>query len=209
MKEHIEQINDFLEGAETVVVEAAHIYADKEPGDEQRISAEIGTQISAGLSPRVRKLLLIDDLNITQNTLNQPDYLILLKEWGFIPDEVFLEKDMVPGVIGPDGILEKIKQAKSAKIKNGEGQTKRFWAPNPDRMIKLVKADGIPTCAALDSVFSRQKSTMAQGAVTILPENYMDQQRETQTIMQRAGIVLPTANIYFSPTGGRTLVLNR
>lgn len=207
MKEEIDQINQYFQGADTVVVEAAHIYADKEPGEEQKIGAQIAAQISAGLAARARKALLIDNLNIAQNILDKDAYLSQLKAWGFEPDDVFMEKDMVEGVLEEGGLIDKIKENKSAKIKNGDGLTKRIWTP--DGMIGLVKPNGIPTCAALDAVFSYRKSLIGQGCVTILPESYIDQQKTTQEILTKAGISISIANLFFNQkTRGRTLVLN-
>lgn len=207
MKE-IEEINKFIDGAETVVVEAAHIYADKEPGDEQRIAAQIAAQVSVGLAARARKALLIDNLNVAQNTLNKDAYLAQLSAWGFIPDDVFMETDLVSGVTESGGLIDTIRQRRLVKIKNGEGLTKRFWNQDKGEMLTLVKKDGTPTCPALDALLYKRKSSLGSACVTILPLSYADQQTATQTIMQKAGISIPVANLYFDPTGGRTLVLN-
>lgn len=206
MKQEIDQLNEYFQGSETVIVEAAHIYADKQPGDEQRIGAQIAAQISASLNARVRNALLIDNLNVAQSILDKDEYLTQLSSWGFVPDSVFMEKDMVPGVIGTGGLVDQINEQKTAKIKNGEGLTKRFWTP--EGMVLLVKPNGIPTCAALDASFYKQKSSLAQACLTILPDGYQDQQKTTQTIMQKAGILIPVANLYFDQKGGRALVLN-
>lgn len=208
MKEQIEQVNRFLGGAETVVIEAAHIYADQEPGDEQKIGAQIAAQISAGLEARARKALLIDNLNVAKSTLSKEAYLAQLKAWGFIPDDVFMETDLVAGVTEAGGLIDVIKQRRLVKVKNGEGLTKRFWDQDQEKMIGLVKKDGIPTCPALDALLYKRKSSLGQACVTILPGTYADQQIATQSIMKKAGISVPIANLFFNQTGGRILVLN-
>lgn len=203
MKQDKEKINSHLNGASSVVLEAAHIYADKTPGDEQRIGAEIASELSESFHATVRKALLIDDFNITAKTLDTGFYLEQLKSWGFSPDDVFMESDLVPAA--PD-LVNRIKALKSAKVKNWDGRGSRIWSPNG--MVGLIKPDGRPTCPALDALLYEKKSRLAQAAVTVLPLSYADQQIATQTVMEKAGISIPIVNVFFDAKGGRTLVLN-
>lgn len=204
MKAEIEEINQYLGGAESVIIEAAHIYADKQPGGEQKVGAQIAAQISAGLNAMTRRVLLIDDYNIGQKTLDIDAYVAAVSGWGFIPDDLFMESDLVTEA---PFLVDRIRNRKSTKLKNWEGSGVRFWTPHG--IVGLIKPDGRPTCPALDALLYEKKATLGSACVTVLPIEYSTQQQATQSVMGKAGISIPIANLYFDQRGGRTLVLNK
>lgn len=203
MKQEIDQINQYLNESESVVVEAAHIYADREPGQEQQTGALLAARISAGLKPGVVRTLLIDDYNVNGKSLDVKAYLSWLADFGYNPDHVFMESDLVSDA------HELIKELKE-KI-----PSKKLWAPRNDPWkqnhglafwtkhdkVFLVTSQNRPSCPVLDTALYFRKRKLGGEALTILPETYLPQQRAVKAIMEKLERQVPIVNLYFGPNG--------
>lgn len=205
MQKEIEKINGYLESRESVVVEAAHIYADKQPAEEQLTSALLASGVSAGLKARIVRTLLIDDYNVVEKTLNTKSYLDWLSDHGYVPDHVFMESDLVSDA------RELVKELKD-RI-----PPKKFWIPKNDfrkqnhelafwtreRKVFVVTRENRPSCPLLDAALYLRKSRLAAASLTVLPERYAPEQRATGAILEKLDRSLPIVNLYFSSKGRR------
>ncbi len=204
MKEIIQNIQEYIGSANAVVLEAAHIYADKQPHLEQQKGAVLATAVNAGLGIPTIRTLLIDDYNITEKTLDINAYLVWLTDHGYAPDEVIMESDLVPAA---HELLEEIKDRVPAKklstSKHDPWQSNGalgLWTPVGK--VPLLTSVGRPSCALLDASLYLRKSQLAQACLTILPQEYSSQQIATHAILKRINKSVPVVNLYFNSNNG-------
>ncbi|MFA6411005.1 MAG: hypothetical protein WCW26_05540 [Candidatus Buchananbacteria bacterium] len=181
-----------------VVVEAGHIYTNEQPGPEHHQSLELGAElcqrlIRAGIRPV--PVIFIDDYNPTETTLCQRTYLASARGLGFDPAEVIMESEFVAGA---EKIIELLNMV--GQIDHNDGVV---FTVSPK--VCLQKADGKLSCAALDAAFYRYKFHKWPFAITVLPSDYKDQQRNTKRLLKLLGHkTLPMANVFFRRDGQLT-----
>ena len=191
-----------------VVVEAAHIYADKKPGLEQQKGAQIAAQLCEGLNVPSIRMLLIDDFNVTTRSLDTNEYLSWLSDQGYIPDEIVMESELVPAAMR---LLQELKDTVPAKKlvvpKYDPWQRSRalgLWTRVGK--VPLLTTGGRPSCALLDASFYLQKSQKGLVSLTVLPQEYSPQQAATMAILERVNKPVPVVNLYFQPNNGHVSI---
>lgn len=200
MKEQLlDQLAEYTQRANSVVVEAAHIYANKQPGLEQQKGAYLASKVCSGLTIPVTRILLIDDFNVSARSLDTKDYLAWLADQGYAPDEVVMESDLIPSA---QELLKEIKEIVPAKKLSAPRYDP--WQVNgalglwtPVGKVPLLTAGGRPSCALLDASFYLIKSKKGSVSFTILPYEYSPQQAATFAILSRINRFVPVVNLYF------------
>lgn len=200
MKEVLHQIKEYAAPAQTVIVEAAHIYADKEPGMEQQAGARWASEVLASLKQSTHKTLLVDDIHVTSPKLDIAFYKAWLEKQGYPVDEVVLES-----VLKPDAyqVLAQVKEsvpskkiAVSKETKGSEG----LWTQAGK--VPLLVA-GQPSCCLLDAAFYMRKFQTGELCITVLPfkgdQNYVEQQQQTLALLKKVKPDIQVVNIFFNP----------
>jgi hypothetical protein len=167
---------------EKIIIEAGHIYADQNPGEEEIQGAKIGASLSllfkqAGFE--VSNMLFVDNYNASQNTLDIDSYVNFLKSLGFNPDKILYEADF---------------QSDAQDIINHLEKQGVIYEDNG--IIKLQKkkihlydtAKDKYSCALLDAALYIAKQDSSDSSVTVLPLDYKSQQKNTMKILQALGV---------------------
>lgn len=199
MKETLQHIKEYTVAAEIVVIEAAHIYADKESGCEQKASALLAAEVLSALDKSHHKTLLIDDIHIINSTLDVEFYKTWLEQLGYPIDEVVMESTLIPDA---HQLLNRIKATvppKKLAIPKREA-----WESNgsiglwtPAGKAKLTETNGAPSCVLLDAAFYLKKAQQGQVSVTILPNTYQDQQLQTLSVLKKVNPDIAVINIFY------------
>ena len=199
MKEILDQIAEYTKTAECVVIEAAHIYADQEPSDEQSAGALVASYLLEVIHAPTQKLLFIDDYHPRVSTLNIEAYKQWLAELGYPVDQIIHEANLV---LDAHQLVNKIKQvvpSKKLHPKKPNGSSSLgMWIPG-GRKVSLLTQEGKPTCNALDASFYLKKAEIGDVALSVLPKCYLTQQIDTLALLDRIGHKLPIINIFFDP----------
>lgn len=195
----LDELVGYSQDAGSMVVEAAHIYANKQPGLEQQKGVYLASKVCSGLTIPVTRILFIDDFNVSARSLDTKDYLAWLADQGYTPDEVVMESDLVPSA---QELLKEIKDVVPAKKlsvpRHGPWQVNGalgLWTPVGK--VPLLTAGGRPSCALLDASFYLIKSKKGSVSFTILPHEYSPQQDATLAILRRINKFVPVVNLYF------------
>jgi hypothetical protein len=203
MKELMQSIQTYMGTSNSVVLEAAHIYADKQPNCEQQKGAVLAAAVYSGVGIPAIRTLLIDDYNVSEKTLDINAYLVWLTDHGYAPDEVIMETDLVPAA---HELLEEIRDTVPAK----KLSTPKYdpWQKNGALglwtsvgKVSLLTTGGRPSCALLDAALYLRKSQLAPICLTVLPQEYSTQQVATHAILKRISKSVPVVNLYFNPAG--------
>lgn len=167
-----------------VIVEAGHIYMDKEPDKEHEVAAEIAARISASLAKHghvVIKQLFVDNYNPNPEnfSLDVKSYVDFLESKGFKPDIVTYES-----------WLETPAKNLLAALKTHHDKEGGNIFLADDSGIKLQVEDR-PTCSLLDSALYIAKLSMCEMTITVLPRKYKAQQKSVFSILSRLGYARP------------------
>lgn len=208
MKEIYKDIDKYIKPEDKVALEAAHIYMDQKPTEEQKNGASIGYEL-AQCFPRSRKLLMIDDLNVTSQSLDTAQYLEWLKGFGFSPDEVFMESNLVDsGISLLQRIKETVKKKKLAiKTPLAGSEAQPIGLRTALGRVPLITEKGRLSCALLDAAFYLRKAQTTYVSLTILPESYAPQQQATFEVLKAAGEHLRIVNVFFDPASKDRLTI--
>lgn len=221
MKEVLQKLIEYTESAQTVVVEAAHIYADKEPDKEQQASSIVASEVLSALNKPTHKTLLIDDIHITNPTLDLKLYTQWLTKQGYSIDEVMMESTLIPDanqLLGQIGGVVSPRQLVVAKKEpwelNGSMAT-GLWTEVGK--VPLLTPGGQPTCNLLDATFYIRKAQLGETCITILPKpdgqsDYIKQQLQTLAVLRRVRPDISVVNIFFNPNNfwdDLTITFNR
>lgn len=200
MKEVLHQIKEYVAPAQTVVIEAGHIYADKVPGLEQQAGAIWASEILVSLSQTTHRTLLIDDIHIVNATLDVGCYTLWLAKQGYPVDEIILESILKPE---SHQLLAKIKEIippkKIATSKTNHG-SEGLWT-EAGKVPLLVS--GQPSCCLLDAALYLKKFQTGEYCVTVLPftgdQKYVEQQQLTLALLKKVKPDFQVVNIFFNP----------
>ncbi len=172
----------------TVIVEAAHIYTNENPGEDHHLSAQVGNTMSnllGLLGYSVQKWLFIDNYNPHFQekpiVLDEEAYQSQLKVWGFSPDHVAHEQDLVPAAKDVLGHL--VAQGHAYK----HPLTGNFLLQKGNINLYDPKKDHVK-CALLDACFYLEKVKQSGCSLTILEEQYVSQQKATMAILRKLGV---------------------
>ena len=170
----------------TLIVEAAHIYTNEQPGEEHQTGAQVGGSISRYLQlfgTTVQQWLFVDNYNPLFSEkprhLDEKKYRESLQQWGFAPDQTVYEADLVGRAA--DVLQYLLKHDFAAKYKDGRVALRKgktlLYNSDTDKYM----------CALLDASLYLLKLEHAQGCITVLPQSYRQQQKEAMAIARRAG----------------------
>lgn len=201
MKETLQHIREYTAAAEIVVIEAAHIYADKEPGCEQEASALLAAEVLSALDKSHHKMLLIDDIHIANSTLDVAFYKSWLEQQGYPIDEVVMESTLIPDA---HQLLNTIKA--TVPPKKLSTPKREAWESigsiglwTQAGKAKLTETNGAPSCVLLDAAFYLKKAQQGQASVTILPNSYQEQQLQTLSVLKKVNPDISVINIFYDP----------
>lgn len=208
MKERLQNLIEYTESAEMVVLEAAHIYADKEPGTEQQVSSLVASEVLSILNKPSHKILLIDDIHVTNPTFDLEFYQQWLTEQGYSIDEAVMESDLIPEA---HQLLCKVKETVPSKKLALAKRSGWEWESNRSvglwteaGKVPLLTSSGQPTCNLLDAAFYIKKAQIGKTCITILPKpdeqsDYIKQQLQTLAVLRRVRSDISVVNIFFNP----------
>lgn len=176
---------DLLQTKDTsTVVEAAHVYLDQAPDAEVLASATIGGLIwSLGqLGENSAKMLFLDDL--VPNPIVTADQVVTnLAKTDFTPDMVVHESSLISQA---ELILKDLEVAGLTKFhqKSGKLMFKNDWFPLTGKAGNLDS----PSCAVLDAALYISKLDNFQHAVTVLNQDYLQQQKQVFKVLVALGM---------------------
>ena len=172
----------------TVIVEAAHIYTNETPGEDHQLSAQVGSTMSnllGLLGYPMQRWLFIDNYNPHFQekpiVLDEGEYCKQLQAWGFFPDHVVYEQDLVPAA--KDVLAHLVAQGHAYK----HPLTGNFLLQKGNINLYEPKRDHVK-CALLDACLYLEKVKQSGCSITILEEQYVPQQKATMTILKKLGI---------------------
>ena len=167
-----------------IIIESGHIYTHESPSLEHKVSASLGSFLSGYFSlfgASVEKWLFIDNYNPQfegrTQVLDTVGYLASLSGWGFGPDVVFNEADLVPQAkevldyLEKEGYAGKHPNGKTVLFKGGV----LLYSPEEDRYM----------CSLLDACLYLEKLKKADSCITVLESQYSSQQKGTLAILKK------------------------
>ncbi|MBT3298288.1 hypothetical protein HN385_05160 [archaeon] len=188
-----------------MIVESGHIYTNEHPNINHQVSATWGKLLSNYLTlfgAETEKWLFIDDYNPQfeekLQELDINDYVNSLSQWGFAPDKVVYESDLVEHAKEVIKYLQKhyyAGQNQNGKIILHKGKI-ILYDPTNDKYM----------CSLLDACLYSQKLEQAEGCITILDKQYASQQKGTLTILKKIGIDTKTIYPFFYSTSDSTSI---
>jgi hypothetical protein len=195
----------------STIIEGGHFYADQKHSplqEEDREYAKHGIRLALDLHNITDESFIwwfIDNLH--GEDFNQAIYKDLLLQWGNIPIQTVYEAD--PGLLTealhlteriPSNMLLKLR--KGVSLINGGGQPNQI-------LYKNNKYTPEPMCALIDAALYLRKWEFLEekgDCITVLPEKYRGQQKNTLDILNAIKVRIPITNIYFDKTGEIKLV---
>lgn len=167
-----------------VIVEAGHIYTSEQPNQEHYVGVEIGLQLAKvfqALEMETENWLFIDNYNPKlegqEEILVLDDYVSYLGKVGLKPKKIIYESDFLKKA--QENLDELVDEGftyeQKGKIILGKGKVTLF-------------ENGKYFCPLLDACAYQQKLKQADYCVTVLPENYKQQQKDTSIILKKLGI---------------------
>ncbi len=207
-KELLNQISEYTNATGSVVIEAAHIYADQQVGKEQVIGAVLAAEIVACITRPIHRMLLIDDIHTKDNSLDLAEYRSFLTHNGFDIDELVLESVLNSQAYD---LLRQIKEVipkkKLWQPKNDfyESMALGMWTRNGK--VSLLDADHKPSCHLLDAAFYIDKAKKASLAITVLPSQYIPQQQKTLSILERINMNFNILNVFFDQSNPEIITI--
>lgn len=181
-------------GKPSIVVEAGHFYANREPDAE----VETGTLLGVGvlgfleqIGAETSTIVFVDDLVNKPEELSGPPNQIFIQagldmiaNLGFKPKSIVYESQL----IAEGGkIISQLELTDKTKVYKNRLMLKNGWVP-------LTGKNGdstIPSCQALDAALYEQKISEHGGAITVLERSYARQQQQTKLVLEAVGIINP------------------
>lgn len=206
----IEQVREFSSS----VIEGGHFYVDSSQSilnGQDFISATQGIEIVKKLYERNEGNVVwwfIDDFHTEEDHINgKATYDTLSKAWGEIQPVIVYEAE--PELHDEAlALVTRIPDDKKLEYKKSTVLKGEF-----DSNYGLVKKqkDGsiIPSCNLLDAALYIRKFTYLKekgGCITVLPEEYVKQQRAVLAILDALNQEIPIINVYFDKEGKISLI---
>ncbi len=170
----------------SIIIEAGHIYTNEQPTLEHQISATWGNMLSNYLAlfgAGITKWLFIDNYNPQFEKKPQDfevkNYVSLLSQWGFSPDKITYEADLVGYAKEVVSYLQK--QGYAGEHHNGK------TILHKGKILLYDSEKEKYMCSLLDACLYLQKLEQADGCITILDQQYASQQKGTLTILKKLG----------------------
>ena len=182
-----------------IIVEAGHIYTNEHPTSEHQVGATWGNLLSSYLAlfgAETAKWLFIDNYNPQfeekPRDLDIADYVSLLSQWGFAPDKVVYEADLVEHAKEVVTYLQK--QGYAGEYHNGK------TVLHKEKILLYDPENEKYMCSLLDACLYLKKLEQADGCITILNQQYASQQKGTLTILKKLGADTTTVFPFFYST---------
>lgn len=181
-------------GNPSIVVEAGHFYANREPDAE----VETGTLLGVGvlgflgqIGAETSTMVFVDDLvNKPEELSGSPNQVFIqaglnmIANLGFKPKSIVYESQL----IAKGGkIISQLERTNKTKVHKDRLMLKKGWVP-------LTGKNGdstIPSCQTLDAALYEQKISEHGGAITVLERSYAQQQHQTKLVLEAMGIINP------------------
>ena len=166
-----------------IIIEAGHIYTNEQPSLEHQISAFWGSFLSKYFKEwgvETENWLFVDDYNPKFESkpflLDESGYKWQLKKWGFHPDEVIHEMELVG----------QAKDALELLVKNDyAGEYGGKIVLRKDTILLYDSKTDKFMCSLLDACLYLQKLKEADGCITVLDQQYKAQQKGAITILKK------------------------
>lgn len=186
-----------------VCVEAGHIYTDESPTIRHEIGAIVGKNVSnilEGLGVQVQRMLFVDDYHPTTHSLDLDSYQKLLAERGFVADKVVMESSLNDAA---EDVITLLQDKSLIDVKkNGAIILKKTHKKEKDIVLrKSPEMGGAPACAALDTALYLKKSESTGVCVTILHDEWKEQQSGVKKVLKALGKDIPILEVYYSDYG--------
>lgn len=184
-------------------VEAGHIYTDETPSLSHEIGAMVGANFCTELERMgivVQRMLFVDDYNATSNDLNLADYSSLLSKHGFAVDRTVMESTLREDA---EKVIARLQASSMAEL-NRNGAVILKKNQKREKTIVLQKSSstgGGPACAALDAALYLLKAREAGLCVTVLHQQWKDQQEGVKKVLKALGENVPILEVYYSDDG--------
>ena len=205
IEEKLENIKSLVAGMErpAVVVEAAHIYTDEQPTRKHEQGAEIGGRVAsflAGMGLDVQRMLFVDDLNAHSQDLDLSSYQSMISERGFSPDVLIMESTLQEDA---DEIIRSLQDTGHTETnKHGAIILKKPYKRAKEIVLKKSPGRGeTAACAALDAALYLKKREGAGISVTVLHEEWREQQEDVRRVLEALGVDIPVLEIYYDDEG--------
>ena len=152
-----------------IVVESAHIHADRDPSVSQLQTIELRNQFVKQLTdiqPQVaaKDILMIDDLHVV-NRIDYQAYLSVLAQQGFQPDEVVLESSPLIRAVAVDVVQELFQQQQpSGRFELMVKGSNLYLVLQSQRVIELigdVEGKNQIGCVLFDVAFTLYKRNVS------------------------------------------------
>lgn len=151
-------LSKHLINAKRIVVEAAHLHADRNPSQTQFDTIALKNilvkkLISSGFDGKIENVLMIDDYHVV-NRLDYNNYLERLKVVKFIPDFIILESSPIIREIAVE-ILKRLEAIVPEKLEIKGGNF--YLTLSSSKVIELVEGYGgknVIGCVLFDAAFS-------------------------------------------------------
>lgn len=170
----------------SVLLESGHIYTNKQFDSEVAVGLNTGSNLYKFMTDElgldVQNLLFVDEYNATgKDVFNMKEYVRASEQFGFKPDFLYFEGDMVDlgeqiitSLSGKDYITEEFNEL-------------YFTKGNTHKRVK--DSDGRLTCAVLDASLSllKEKITRSEGGgavVNVLPQGWHNQQADMKQLVK-------------------------
>jgi|SRR3989344_3949917 len=199
---HIQSLVSGMERP-AVIVEAAHIYTDEEPTIKHAMGAEIGGKVASFFTQMgidVQRMLFVDDFNAHNQDLDLPSYQRMISERGFSPDLLVMESTLEEEA---DSIVRSLQDNGHTEInKHGAVILKKPYKRAKEIVLKKSPGRGeTAACAALDAALYIRKNERAGISVTILHEEWREQQEDVRRVLEALGVDIPVLEIYYDDEG--------
>ena len=187
-----------------VIIEASHIYLNKQFSNEQKIGANLASELEKSLpsSAKVENMLFVDDYNVEQTTLDLPSYISTISKEGFAPQTIIRESEMIDQAKEIVKTLDEKGLIKERTLQDGTDVIE-FIDKENNKLVRLTQEERNGeeckySCSLLDTVAYTKKFEKADVAVTVLPKSYEEQQIKTKQILKALGYdPSRVVNIYF------------
>lgn len=165
-----------------IIIEAAHVYTNKPIGVEEELGAKFGSLLSTylGQSSHIEKWLFVDDYNPKfsekHEIFNEEDYVKIIGSFGFHPDKIFNESNLV----------ERAKHVLDLLLGKGYAYTGDGFVFLDNKKLYDISKDKY-MCTLLDACFYLEKMEQSNSCVTVLDKKYRKQQKDTMNILKILG----------------------
>lgn len=187
-------------GTKKIVIEAGHIKAKVNPGNEQEQGVNIVVNMLESIPNSTHKTLLVDDRTTQLKSGDLTNYIKWLTDHGYKPDTVFLESELFKPAFElhhelrdryPHDFL--MHMATRGRRSRGEG------IRTDAGLASLLTLSGEPSVELMDAALYLEKERLGDMSLTVLPEQYIDQQKKTLALLDKAQRRVPVAHVFFRP----------